>query len=102
MEGVEYMKQFFYADESSTPGKYMVRLDFSKIDVVPMKGSITVFEAHILGLHYADYLRLCRDEFGAEIIGKGHMYPIIYFPTSAAAAKLAIFLNKRLSELKGV
>jgi hypothetical protein len=48
-----------------------------------------------MGLTYAQYLRMCRDCFGAEIIGKGSNYPVAYFKFSKGLNDLIEQLNAR-------
>ena len=94
MEGVITVK--FYVDESAIQeGHYLVRLDFSTVPSnVYTKGSFAVLGARVLGISWPNYLRLCRDEFSAEIIGKGSSYPVAYF-TKEGAIKLVALLNER-------
>ena len=58
-------------------------------------GSYRVYEARIFGLTFASYLRMVRDIYGAEIVGRGHLYPMVYFDSKEKAEKLAKDLNKR-------
>jgi hypothetical protein len=48
-----------------------------------------------MGLTYANYLRMCRDKYGAEIIGKGDRYPVAYFKLSQGLVDLVEELNAR-------
>ena len=48
-----------------------------------------------MGLSYAQYLRMCRDCFGAELMGKGMYYPTAYFNKTAELSALVDFLNAR-------
>ena len=48
-----------------------------------------------MGLTYPQYLRMCRDCFGAEIIGKDSMYPVAYFKRSKELDALIDNLNAR-------
>lgn len=62
-------------------------------------GSYSVFNARIMGLTYASYLRMARDNFNAKLRGKGHKYPSCYFDKKEDAEKLAKILDERLSYL---
>lgn len=62
-------------------------------------GSYNVFNARIMGLTYASYLRMARDIYGAVLKGKGHKYPSAYFNSKAEGEKLAKVLDERLSYL---
>ena len=91
-------KRYFYAEESPyQPGKYTVRLNFDALPNMTTTGSYNLLPARLLGLSYADYLRFCRDELGAEIIGKKSMYPVAYFPNKTSAEGLIQNLNTRMA-----
>lgn len=86
----------FYRDESASfPGKYMIRADLEKFHLDYTEGSYNVIQARLFGLIYSDYLRMCRDEFGAEIIGKGENYPLALFKLSKGLEDLIEQLNAR-------
>lgn len=86
----------FYRDESATqPGKYLIRADQDKFHLDSTEGSFNVICARLMGLTYAQYLRMCRDCFGAEIIGKGDTYPVAYFKLSQELQDLLDNLNVR-------
>ena len=93
------MKNYFKVIESSSyPGKYLIFLDFERLpsNFYFRKGSYEVLNARLLGINFADYLRLCRDEFGAEIVGKTSTYPVAFFPTILKANDLIKILNKKM------
>ena len=86
----------FFRDESATqPGKYMIRADFEKFHLESTDGTFNVIGARIMGLTYAQYLRMCRDIYGAEIIGKGSLYPYPVFKLSKGLNDLIDQLNER-------
>lgn len=86
----------FYRDECpNQPGKYMIRADLDKFHLEYTDGSYNIIRARLMGLTYAQYLRMCRDEFGAEIIGKGDLYPVAYFKPSQGLNDLIDQLNAR-------
>ena len=86
----------FYRDESASyPGKYMIRADLEKFHLNYTEGSYNVIGARLMGLTYADYLRMCRDIYGAEIIGKDSIYPVAYFKFSKGLEDLIDQLNAR-------
>ena len=88
--------KIFYHDESvSFPGKYMIRADFEKFYLDYTGGSYNIIGARLMGLTYANYLRMCRDCFCAEIIGKGSLYPVAYFKFSKQLNDLIDGLNAR-------
>ena len=88
---------YFKIDESPTNlGKYVVRPDFDKLPLYNTRGSYAILPARVMGITYANYLRLCRDEYGAEIIGKNSFYPIAYFKEINRVKELVKELDKRI------
>lgn len=86
----------FYRDESAShPGKYMIRADLDKFYLDYTEGSYNIIGARLMGLTYANYLRMCRDIFGAEIVGKGEKYPYPIFQLSKGLVDLVDLLNAR-------
>lgn len=86
----------FYRDESAShPGKYLIRADLDKFHLESTTGSFHIIGARLMGLTYADYLRMCRDCFGAEIIGKNSYYPYPVFKLSDKLEELIKNLNAR-------
>lgn len=63
------------------------------------EGSFHVIGARLLGLSYAQYLRMCRDMLKATIIGKDSMYPIPLFKDFEAAHALSALLNARANTI---
>jgi hypothetical protein len=87
-------EKIFYRDECiSHPGKYIIRADHEKFHLDSTEGSFAIIGARLVGLTYAQFLRMCRDEYGAEIMGKGSMYPIAYFELSNKLVELIDYLN---------
>lgn len=86
----------FFRDESATQsGKYMIRADFEKFHLSFTEGSYNIIGARLMGLTYANYLRMCRDVYGAEIIGKNTLYPYPVFKLSQGLNDLIEQLNAR-------
>lgn len=86
----------FYKDESASyPGKYVIRADLEKFHLDSTEGSFNIICARVMGVTYAQYLRMCRDCFGAEIIGKNSQYPVAYFKRSNELEGLIAQLNAR-------
>ena len=80
MERNTRLKEYFFWDESPCEtGKYLLKPNFDLIPLGVAKGSYALLAARVAGLDYADYLRFCRDKYGATIIGKNHIYPLAYF-----------------------
>ena len=89
------VKVFSREESVSYPGKYIIRVDLDKFHLDYTEGSYNVICARLMGVTYAQYLRMCRDCFGAEIIGKGSMYPVAYFKFSEKLTDLIENLNAR-------
>ena len=89
------IKVFSREKSVSYPGKYIIRVDLEKFHLNYTEGSYNVICARLMGLTYAQYLRMCRDCFGAEIIGKGSMCPVAYFKFSEKLIDLIENLNAR-------
>lgn len=89
------IKVFYREESASYPGKYIIRADLDKFHLYSTEGSFNVIGARLMGLGYADYLRMCRDCFGAEIVGKGSQFPVAYFKLSQGLEDLIEQLNAR-------
>lgn len=88
--------KIFYRDESvSYPGKWMIRADLEKFHLDFTEGNYNIIQARLFSLSYPQFLRMCRDCFGAEIIGKNSMYPVAYFKRSKELDALIDNLNAR-------
>lgn len=89
-----YNEQIFTVDDSpSHPGKYRIVFNPDKFRCTSTSGSYLVICARILGINYVDFLRLCRDSFGAELNGKNSLYPFVVFPDRAKVGLLCKTLN---------
>ena len=86
----------FYRDESAYhPGKWMIRPIQDNFHLDSTEGSFNIICARLMGLTYPQYLRMCRDCFGAEIVGKNSYYPVAYFKRSKELDALIDNLNAR-------
>jgi hypothetical protein len=98
MEGVGSMKKvkIFYRDEAASyPGKYMIRANQDEFHLDSTTGSFNIIGARLMGLTYAQYLRMCRDVYGAEIVGKNSLFPYPIFKLSQGLVDLIEELNAR-------
>ena len=86
-------RNIFIVRERSSEG-YMIGLNFDLLQNVYTKGSFNVLGARVLGLSYADYCRLCRDEYGARIVGKGCLYCFPVFLDKKSAQRAVSLLNE--------
>ena len=84
---------YFWLDETPN-GKYIIRPVYEKFPIHYFRGSYAVMPSRVLGLSYSNYLRLCRDAGGAEIVGKSHKYPVAYFNNDTKAREFVKRLNQ--------
>ena len=89
------VKCFIRDESASYPGKWIVRPVHENFHLDSTNGSFNVICARLMGLTYPQYLRMCRDCFGAEIIGKNSNYPVAYFKRSKELDALIDNLNVR-------
>lgn len=89
------VKVFELEESGYQPNKYILRFHPDRFCCENTTGSFAVMAARIAGLPYGTYCRLCRDVFGAEVIGKGRTYPIVYFKKTVELTKFIDFLNER-------
>ena len=89
------VKCFIRDESASYPGKWIVRPVLDNFHLDSTSGSFNVICARLFNLDYPQYLRMCRDCFGAEIIGKNSMYPVAYFKRSKELDALSDNLNAR-------
>lgn len=90
-------KKYFTIEESvSQPGKWLISFDLEEFPMYT-KGSFNVLAARVMGLSYIDYLRMCRDVLGAEIIGKNSLYPVPYFKKTRELVAFVRLLNIRFN-----
>lgn len=89
------MKVFTLEESAYQPGKYIILFHPTEFHSTHTKGSFAIMASRLLGISFPDYCRLCRDVFGAEIIGKGSMYPVIYFKDTRQVKNLVELLNTR-------
>jgi len=78
---------------------YTITPNFDLLPVykVPDGGSYNVLQARLLGLDWPNFLRFCRDYLGADVVGKGHLYPAIYFDNTEKVRQYVRLLNKTAS-----
>lgn len=86
-------KIFYYEESPYHPGYYLIRAKHEENHINYTEGSFNILPARLLGLTYANYLRMCRDIFGATLIGKNEKYPVAYFKLSEQLFTLVKVLN---------
>ena len=89
------VKCFQREEAMSQPGRYIIKPIHENFFLESTEGSFNVIGARLMGLTYANYLRMCRDKYGAEIIGKNSTYPVAYFKLSQGVLDLIEELNAR-------
>ena len=88
-------KCFTREESAAHPGKWMIRPIYENFHLDSTEGSFNLIQARLCGLTYPQYLRMCRDCFGAEIIGKDSNYPVAYFKRGEGLEGLIALLNMR-------
>lgn len=89
---------YFYLDQSPINNKYLIKCDVKDMPFPNgFSSSLNVLAARVMNLSYANYLRFCRDELGASIVGKNTKYPVAYFDRSDKLMMMVKLLNKRMT-----
>ena len=90
-------KKIIFSLDSSpvNEGTYVIRINHNDFFIKGTTGSCNVIMARLFNVSFPDFLRLCRDEFGAELVGKNTLYPVPYFKQKALAQLLCDNLNAR-------
>ena len=94
------VRQYYHLEESvSNPGKYLIHLNFDEPTLPRMftAGSYNVLMARLFNMPYSEFLRFCRDCYGADIQGRKCMYPLPVFENNAKTMELVKMLNERLT-----
>ena len=92
---LEKLKCFEVLESVGSPGLYYVSPIHVNFNLISTKGSFNVICARFFNISYANYLRLCRYELDAIIVGKDSYYPVAYFKSKEAAQALVNLLNSR-------
>ena len=88
------MKKFQLVESPYNQGKYVIKINPEALGIERIgKGSYNVLPARICNLSFPQYLKMCRDVYGAEIIGKEQLYPTAYFNNDSKSKKLVDLLN---------
>ena len=94
------VRQYYHLEESvSNPGKYLIHLNFDEPTLPRMftAGSYNVLMARLFNMPYSEFLRFCRDCYGADIQGRKCMYPLPVFENNAKTMELVKMLNERMT-----
>lgn len=92
-------KVYFTVDSSPFYDEgYTLDLNFSSFPKMSTTSSYGVMPARVLGISYPDYLRMCRDIYGAEVrLDSPSGYPSVFFKNEALVTRLARLLNVRMA-----
>lgn len=93
------MSKYFSVIESADADKYVVLPNENNLPSLYTRGSRLVFGARVLNTSYADYCRICRDVFGAKLVGKNNKYVVPYFYDKVAANKFSNFMSDRMCNI---
>lgn len=86
-----------YEESLSNKGKYVLTLCYDKLPFPNgTSGSYNILLTRIAGLSYANFLRMCRDVYGAQVIGKNSKYPVAYFSSKEKIESLVKWLDSRV------
>ena len=96
---MRWMVNVFTLDMMPEEQAYVIKMDLTKFHCTSTVGSFNIMPARLLGLDYADYLRLCRDEFGATLYGRGSLYPFPVFSYTEQSKGLVMLLNKLANQV---
>ena len=94
------IRQYYHLEESvSNPGKYLIHLNFDEPTLPRMftAGSYNVLMARLFNMPYSEFLRFCRDCYGADIQGRKCMYPLPVFENNTKTMELVKMLNERMT-----
>ena len=97
--GVMSKKFFIYEAIPNSIGKYTITPVFKNLPITRTTGSFNLLPARLCNLSYAQYLRFARDILGAEITGKGRLYPIAIFKQTEEFFQFKKLLNETVKYL---
>ena len=92
---------YFTAEKSpySPKDEWVIMSTDLLIQHFPIHTAYSLLPCRALRLSYANYLRMCRDKYGARLSGKNHRFVVPYFPQKEYAQELVNELNKRLTRI---
>ncbi len=94
------IRQYYHLEESvGNPGKYIIHLNFDEPTLPAMytAGSYNVLMARLMNMPYCEFLRFCRDRYGADVQGRKNMYPLPIFEKNEKTMELVKELNIRMT-----
>lgn len=96
---INRVKVFELEQSAYQPNKYIMLFHPDLFHCESTTGSFALMPARLLNISYADYCRFCRDVLGAEIVGKGNQYPVVYFKKNQDSLIFVRLLNARANYL---
>ena len=85
------------------PKKFQIEYSDEVYKTIGMiNGSFQILQPRLFGLTYAEYLRMLRDDYGAEMWGRNEKGPYVsfHFPNKTQCLKLCKELEERWKYLK--
>jgi len=90
------MKHLYIDENPFYSGTYLLFFKTNEFGWGQIPGRSNILGARLLQISYPDYLRYCRDYYGAKIMGKKDKIPYLVFTDKKLVEKLAAELDKRL------
>lgn len=90
------MKHLYIDENPYYNGTYLLIFKTNEYGWGQLPGYMGILGARLLQIDYVDYLRYCRDYYGAKIMGKKDAVPHLVFTDKNLLEKLAAELDKRL------
>ncbi len=92
----------FKTEESfSQKGRFKPTITFEACEYINccLNGTYHTVAARLFGLSYAEFMRMVRDKYNAELVGRSGGYIYYTFKEKVDCDKLTKELNKRWNEL---
>lgn len=90
------MKHLYIDENPYYNGTYLLIFKTNEYGWGQLPGHMGILGARLLQIDYVDYLRYCRDYYGAKIIGKKNAVSYLVFTDKKLVEKLAAELDRRL------
>lgn len=92
---------YFCVESTYDGSEFLVKPDEPLTSRIYARGSWEIVIASVMGFQdsYAEFLRYCREQYGAKIKGKNWKYPVPFFQTQQSALLFRQELEKRAAAL---
>ena len=90
------MKHLYIDENPYYNGTYLLIFKTNEYGWGKLSGHMGILGARLLQIDYVDYLRYCRDYYGAKIMGKKNAVPYLVFTDKKLVEKLGRILDSRL------